>query len=461
MAFTTRIPELIERNNNGLLGMHPSWERVRLGDALTVQNGAAFKSEYFNTEGRGMPLLRIRDIVPGATETWYDGPYDDEYVVQPGDLIIGMDGDFNHALWAGPPALLNQRVCRLTFRTDAVRKEWALHALGGYLQAVNDATPSVTVKHLSSRTVADLLLPLPPLREQDRIVDAISRHLQRVADGLGSFRRLEALSDAYVAALYSASFRGELVGGSELDDSTGFPSHWKVETLGELAERVTSGSRDWKPYYGRGSGVFVLTQNVRPRALDVSNPFHVDPPVTDPAVERSAIRLDDLLVTIVGANVGNAARVPLELSEHYVCQSLALIRLKESGLSRFLELYLTSPAGGQRYFETCFYGQGRPHLSFVDLKKMRVPIAPPAERDAIVAAFDRQFDAALGAKATALRARTDAAVLTTGILRAAVEGELVERRPEDGRSSDLLARIRTAAKPGSARKKRRAVLAGE
>src|SRR4051794_8951841 len=131
MAFTTPIPELIERNSNGLLGKHPSWERVRLGDVVTVQNGAAFKSEYFNTEGRGMPLLRIRDIVPGDTETWYDGPYEDEFIVQPGDLVIGMDGDFNHALWSGPPALLNQRVCRLVFRTETLRREYVAHVLGG------------------------------------------------------------------------------------------------------------------------------------------------------------------------------------------------------------------------------------------------------------------------------------------------------------------------------------------
>lgn len=107
MALTASVDDLVARNENGLLGKHPTWARVRLGDVATVQNGFAFESRYFNTEGRGVPLLRIRDVVRGSTETWYEGPYDEAYVVQRDDLVTGMDGDFNHALWRGPPALLN------------------------------------------------------------------------------------------------------------------------------------------------------------------------------------------------------------------------------------------------------------------------------------------------------------------------------------------------------------------
>ena len=49
----------------------------------------------------------------------------------------------------------------------------------------------------------------------------------------------------------------------ETNSSHGFPGHWETATLGDLSLFVTSGSRDWKPYYGRGTGVFILTQNVR------------------------------------------------------------------------------------------------------------------------------------------------------------------------------------------------------
>src|SRR5450432_2160286 len=100
-----------------------------------------------------------------------------------------------------------------------------------------------------------------------------------------------------------------------LDDD--WPAHWERSTLGEIATVVTSGSRDWKPYYNQGTGVFILTQNVRMRALDLSEPFHVDPPADDPARKRSAVQVDDLLINIVGG-VGTVARVDREVIDHYV-----------------------------------------------------------------------------------------------------------------------------------------------
>ena len=73
MAFTRSVDEIVARNPNGLLGKHPSWERIRLGEVAHIQNGAPFESARFNTEGKGIPLLRIRDVKRGKTDTYYVG----------------------------------------------------------------------------------------------------------------------------------------------------------------------------------------------------------------------------------------------------------------------------------------------------------------------------------------------------------------------------------------------------
>ena len=116
------------------------------------------------------PLLRIRDGLDSKTEAFFTGIYEDLYLVQPGDLVVGMDGDFNCALWRGPEAVLNQRVCKVSPDERLYCKQFLSYALSGYLRAINGATSSVTVKHLSSRTVQEIPLPLPPRAEQDKIV---------------------------------------------------------------------------------------------------------------------------------------------------------------------------------------------------------------------------------------------------------------------------------------------------
>ncbi|MEQ1740954.1 MAG: restriction endonuclease subunit S [Candidatus Nitrotoga sp.] len=108
MALSRKPIEIVNQGNHQLLTKASHWERVPLSDVAVVQNGFAFKSELFTHSG-GKPLIRIRDIEDGWTENFYS----DEFLVRKGDILIGMDGDFNAAIWQGVDGLLNQRVCRL------------------------------------------------------------------------------------------------------------------------------------------------------------------------------------------------------------------------------------------------------------------------------------------------------------------------------------------------------------
>src|ERR1700686_4672903 len=133
MSFSESLDHLIEENRSGLLGMHPSWERIDLRSVAQVLNGFAFPSSNFRKDS-GTPLLRIRDIPDQNTETKYEGDFDPLYLVQSGDLLIGMDGDFNAALWSGAEALLNQRVCKLKVGDAFYSKKLLSYALPGYLK---------------------------------------------------------------------------------------------------------------------------------------------------------------------------------------------------------------------------------------------------------------------------------------------------------------------------------------
>ena len=91
------------------------WAWVRLADLAYPQAGFAFKSGGFNTSGLGLPLIRIRDVGQSFSGTFYEGEYRSEFVVERGDYLISMDGQFRVATWQGDSALLNQRVARLIF----------------------------------------------------------------------------------------------------------------------------------------------------------------------------------------------------------------------------------------------------------------------------------------------------------------------------------------------------------
>ena len=158
-----------------------------------------------------MPLIRIRDVGSAASETFYSGDYDERYVVNAGDLLVGMDGDFNCARWHGPRSLLNQRVCKITVNEALYLPRFLDYVLPGYLKAINDATSSITVKHLSSRTIQDIPLPLPPMDEQREIVAELEKQFSRLDEAVANLQRVKANLKRYKASVLKAAVEGRLV----------------------------------------------------------------------------------------------------------------------------------------------------------------------------------------------------------------------------------------------------------
>lgn len=155
--------------------MRKGWEIKKLSEVLRIQNGYAFNSKLFTTE-KGTPLIRIRDIKNGiGTETKFNGPYDEKYQVKAGDFLIGMDGEFGCYEWKGEKALLNQRVCRLQEFNSRIYSRFLFYGINKYLKAIEDVTAYVTVKHISSRQIENIEIPLPPLPEQKQIVSILDK----------------------------------------------------------------------------------------------------------------------------------------------------------------------------------------------------------------------------------------------------------------------------------------------
>lgn len=144
-----------------------------LPEVCTIQYGFPFDSSKFS-ETNGMPLIRIRDVTKGYSETFTTENYQDEYIVYEDDLIIGMDGQFNIAKWGKIPSLLNQRVCRL-IPFETIDKGYLFYFMPSALKKIEDKTPFVTVKHLSAKELNKIKIPLPPLEEQRKIAETLDK----------------------------------------------------------------------------------------------------------------------------------------------------------------------------------------------------------------------------------------------------------------------------------------------
>ena len=148
--------------------------RQKLTELCDILYGFAFDSAGFTEDSTYPPLVRIRDVKRGYSETNYSGDYQEQYVIHAGDLLIGMDGEFNIARWKSRDALLNQRVCKISAK-EGTEEEYLRFALSRALREIENRTAFVTVKHLSAKELNKLELQVPSLSEQNRIAITLRR----------------------------------------------------------------------------------------------------------------------------------------------------------------------------------------------------------------------------------------------------------------------------------------------
>lgn len=191
------------------LGEIPAhWKVARITDLMTLRNGHPFDSTYF-VKGAGTPLIRIRDLYEAVTEVGYSGPAVEGAWICRGDVIIGMDGNFNVARWAGERALLNQRMCCVRPRGDT-DPAFVAYVLPIPLRVINELTHSTTVKHLSSTSVSKTQIGIPPGREQRTISAFLDLESAKVETLTASIRQAIERLEEFRVALISAAVTGKI-----------------------------------------------------------------------------------------------------------------------------------------------------------------------------------------------------------------------------------------------------------
>ena len=144
--------------------------QVKLVECANILYGYPFDSSLFTEDDSYVPLIRIRDVMPGVASTYYTGEILSDYLIKAEDILVGMDGNFNLAKWKDRDGLLNQRTLKISAKDDLCINGYLYHLLGPIFKKIELNTAGGSVKHLSAKTINSIEIPLPPLPIQQEIV---------------------------------------------------------------------------------------------------------------------------------------------------------------------------------------------------------------------------------------------------------------------------------------------------
>lgn len=185
------ITEGLEAPKNSEAGFSPKhWSRIKLKYCINLLPGFAFKSSSYSSNESDIPLLRGVNVNPGKLN-WEDkvswpkaslAPHL-KYLLEPGDLVIGMDRPWvADGIRVAPvqacdlPCLLLQRVARLRAANRITQEFLSLVLTSrGFLTYFEPMLTGISVPHISPEQIGNYEATLPPVEEQEAICKFVSQ----------------------------------------------------------------------------------------------------------------------------------------------------------------------------------------------------------------------------------------------------------------------------------------------
>ena len=345
-----------------------SWHQATIGDVClptsqrdpSRNGGGTFR--YVDIAGIDRELKRIAraEAIPCS-----DAPSRARKEIKAGDVIVStvrpnlnaiaqipedLDGEIastGFAVLRANPKLVDPRYLFFRAQHQEFVDYLVANATGASYPAVSDSI------------VRRAALPLPPPKEQSRIVELLDE-----ADRL---RKLRRDADAKAARILPALFL------KMFGDLATNPKGWPVASIGDLTSLVTSGAtpRGGAEVYVNDGPYFIRSQNVLMNRLDLSDAVRITNE-THQQMSRTWVSVGDVLLNITGASIGRVAWVKRLDAEANVNQHVCIIRPDTKVMHpAYLATCLSLPFL-QATIDSVQIGASRQALNHVQVRGLRI-----------------------------------------------------------------------------------------
>jgi type I restriction enzyme S subunit len=168
------------------------------------------------------------------------------------------------------------------------------------------------------------------------------------------------------------------------DEKAKLPSGWVFTYMQNITKVITCGMASTPTYHDSGK-IFLSAKNIKPNRFMPEDHKFVDEETFRKITQNANPEKDDILLTRVGAGIGEAAIINIDIEFAYYV-SLTLIKPFIEHLdSNYLLLWLNSPDGVQKSLDN-IYGGGvsQGNLNVNQVRGFKLPIPPKEEQFRII-----------------------------------------------------------------------------
>ena len=254
-----------------------TWVWVRLGAVCFFENGYAFKSDKFSSE-KGIPVIRISNIKENNVDLddcikTLEENIDEKYIVHQGDLLIAMSGATtgkNGVYMSANIAYLNQRVGNIKVKNkELLIEKFRNFYIANMQNEILNTAYGGAQPNISSQKMSVMTFPLPPLSEQQRIVERIEELFAKLDEAK---ERLQEVAESFAvrkAAILHKAFTGELTQQWRRENGVSDES-WEEKKLGEVGSWLGGGtpSTSREEYWENGNILWITSKDMKSAVIE-------------------------------------------------------------------------------------------------------------------------------------------------------------------------------------------------
>lgn len=268
--------------------MKTNWPTKKLGEVCDFVFGYSFRADDFNESGDGLPVIRIGDIDKGITKKFYNKKYNNKYLVNNSEILIGLSGSIKVNKWKGKKALLNQRIVKVHNFPSGVSENFVYYQLPKVLKRLEIQISQGTVKNVL----------LPHLFNLKILVSSLSIQ-QKIVERLNAIRKAQELNEKQIE---SAEELFQSLLNKELNPKG---KNWESRKLGELSKVIRGASPRPKgdPKYFGGTIPWIKISDI----TKDTNPFYLtrtEEGVTEEGKNKSVFLKKGTLIVTNSGTVG-------------------------------------------------------------------------------------------------------------------------------------------------------------
>lgn len=378
------------------------------------------KKRYFSTGS-----VKDKEMIHEGEFIFEERPSRANRIAVMGDVLQARMKETNK------PLIIDEKLDSCLFSTgfmhfrpsvNSVHPKFAYYYLQSpeFLQQKDDGATGCTQMSINDTNLLKIMFPLPPIDEQQRIVEKLDAIIPRVKQAIAQLEEIPKLLKKFRQSVLSAACSGNLTEDWREENPT--KSDWGYHVLSDLSESISTGpfgTMLHKSDYIKGGIPIVNPTNI------VNNEIIPDPNVTisygkAQELSRYILKENDIILSRRG-DLSKCGIVTKKEEGWLAGTGTFVVRVNMNPY--FFRMTFQNPATQERIYSGSI-GSTMPNLNQGILGALIVPNPCPEEQQEIVSQVDRLFTIAdsLESKYWIAMARIDKIGQT--ILMKAFQGEL-------------------------------------